>query len=102
MRFALRARVHFGWTDQEGVMRKGEGFSRDISSNGVYVYAEWHAQPQRNADIEVDITLPSFSEAHRTLHMRGKAKIMRVEPTATGEHYGGFVAVVDSYVLQGE
>jgi hypothetical protein len=83
-------------------MHKGEGFSRDIGSHGVYVCAEWRAQLQRGVDIDVDILLPSFSEAHRTLHMSGRAKVIRVEPTATDEHSGGFVAESDSYVLQEE
>ena len=83
-------------------MHEGEGFSRDISSHGVYVCIEWRAQPQRDVDIDVHILLPSFSEAHRTLHMSGRAKVIRVEPTAIDEHSGGFVAQSDSYVLQGE
>jgi hypothetical protein len=102
MRFALSAPVHFAWTDRDGVMHKGEGFSRDMSSHGVYVFAEWHAQPQRGLDIDIDVLLPWFSGAHRTLHFSGRAKVIRVEPTATDEHSGGFVAESHSYVLQEE
>jgi hypothetical protein len=100
IRFGLRATVHFSWTDRDGVMHKGDGFSRDISSHGVYVYAEWRAQPQRDADIEVDILLHSFSEDERVLHMSGRAKVVRVEPSATDEHSGGFVAESDSFVFK--
>jgi hypothetical protein len=99
IRFGLRAPVHFSWADRDGV-HKGDGFSRDISSHGVYVYAEWRAQPERDADIEVDIVLHSFSEAQRALHMSGRAKIIRVEPSATDEHSGGFVAESDSFVFK--
>jgi hypothetical protein len=102
MRFALRAPVHFAWTDRDGVMHKGEGFSRDMSSHGVYVCAEWCAQPQRGLDIDIDVLLPSFSGSHRILHVTGRAKVNRVEPTATHEHSGGFVAESHSYVLQEE
>jgi hypothetical protein len=70
-------------------MHKGEGFSRDIGSHGVYVCAEWRAQLQRDVDIDVDILLPAFSKAQRVLHMSGRAKIIRVEPTATDEHSRG-------------
>ena len=31
-------------------MHKGDRFSRDISSHGVYVYAEWRTQRQRDAE----------------------------------------------------
>jgi hypothetical protein len=102
MRFGLRARVHFEWTDRDGVMHKGDGFTRDITSHGVYVSAEWRAQPQADDDIDVDILLPSLREAHPTLHMHGRSKVIRVEPTATDEHSGGFVAASNSYVLQEE
>lgn len=100
IRFGLRAPVHFSWTDRDGVMHRGDGFSRDISSHGVYVYAEWRIQPQRDADIEVDILLHSFSEDQPTLHMSGRAKVIRVEPSATDEYSGGFVAESDSFVFK--
>jgi hypothetical protein len=100
IRFGLHAPVHFSWTDRDGVIHKGEGFSRDISSHGVYVYAEWHVQPQSDTAIEVDILLHSFSETVRTAHMSGSAKIIRVEPSATDEHTGGFVAASDSFAFK--
>jgi hypothetical protein len=65
----------------------------------VYVYAEWRIQPQSDAIIDVDILLHSFSEAQRTLHMSGRAKVVRVEPSAIDEHSGGFVAESDSFVF---
>jgi hypothetical protein len=100
IRFGLRAPVHFSWTDRSGAIHKGDGFSRDISSHGVYVYAEWHVQPQSDADIKVDILLHSSSEAQRSVHMSGEAKVIRVEPSATDEHSGGFVAASDSFVVK--
>ena len=80
-------------------MHKGDGFSRDISSHGVYVYVEWRAQPQRNADIDIDILFNSFS-GNRRLHMRGRARVVRVEPKPIDEGSGGFVAQSDSYAFQ--
>jgi hypothetical protein len=82
------------------MIHKGEGFSRDISSHGVYVYADWHIQPQSDANIQVDILLHSFSETMRTAQMSGSAKIIRVEPSATDEHTGGFVAASDSFAFK--
>jgi hypothetical protein len=100
IRFGLHAPVHFLWIDRDGVIHKGEGFSRDISSHGVYVYAEWHVQPQSDADIKIDISLHSFSETDRAVHMSGSAKVIRVEPSATDEHSGGFVAASDSFAFK--
>ena len=100
IRFGLRAPVHFSWVDRDGVMHRGDGFSRDISSHGVYIYAEWRTPPERDADIDVDILLHSFSEDQRTLHMSGRAKVIRVEPSATDEYSGGFVAESDSFAFK--
>jgi hypothetical protein len=100
IRFGLHAPVHFSWIDRDGVIHTGEGFSRDISSHGVYVYAEWHVQPQNDADIKIDISLHSFSETERAVHMSGNAKVVRVEPSATDEHSGGFVASSDSFAFK--
>ncbi len=82
------------------MIHKGEGLSRDISSHGVYVYADWNVQPQSDADIQVDISLHSFSDTERTVHMSGSAKVIRVEPSATDEHSGGFVAASDSFAFR--
>lgn len=84
------------------MIHKGEGFSRDISSHGVYVYAEWDVRPQSDAEIDVDILLNSFSETRRTVHMGGSAKVVRVEPSATDEHSGGVVAASDSFAFKEE
>ena len=98
IRFALRARAHFRWENPDGSSLKGQGFTRDISSHAAYVYTEF--RPPANTEVYIDIILPSVLEAHGTLRMRAKAKIVRVEPSATDEHSGGFVAQSDSYELR--
>ena len=65
----------------------------------MYVYAEWDVQPESDADIKVDISLNSFSETKRTVHMSGSAKVIRVEPSATDEHSGGVVAASDFFAF---
>ena len=78
-------------------MHKEQGFTRDISSHGVYIFAEW--RPPTDVDIHVDILLPSLLGYLGTLSMSGEAKVVRVEPTATDEQSGGFVAAGESYIL---
>jgi len=79
------------------MVEKGQGFTRDISSRGVYVYAE--SQPPIDAEIQIDVDLPPLLEADSTLRMSGDAKVIRVEATAIDEHCEGFVAEAKSYVL---
>jgi len=97
IRFNLRAPVNFSWTDSAGAVHYGEGVTRDISSHGVYVRAEW--RPPEEAHIHVDISLPSLLETNKTLVMTGKAKVVRVEVPIPDENSGGFVAQSGSFLL---
>jgi hypothetical protein len=98
IRFALRAPAHFRWENPDGSPLEGQGFTRDISSHGAYVYAE--VRPPVNTQVHIDITLPSVLDAHGSLRMSATAKIIRVEPSATEQQAGGFVAQSDSYELR--
>ena len=102
IRFGLRAHVFFAWTDRDGVPHKGQGFTRDISSHGVYIHAEGRAPMERDTEIDINILLPSSFDTHRTLHMSGRAKVIRVEAAANDKYSGGFVAESESYVLLDE
>jgi hypothetical protein len=96
IRFSLRAPVHFWWKNRDGVVQRGDGFTRDISFRA-YVYTG--SQPPTDAEIDIDVVLPSLSEERSSPHMSGKAKVIRVEGSKTGEHFGGFVAEAESYTL---
>jgi hypothetical protein len=98
IRFAFRAPAHFRWENPDGSLLDGQGFTRDISSHGAYVYAE--IRPPVNSEVHIEIILPSVLEVHGTLRLSAKAKIIRVEPSATDEQAGGFVAQSDSYELR--
>jgi hypothetical protein len=97
IRFALRAPVHFRWKDRDGIAHKGQGFTRDISSQGVYIYAE--SQPPCEANIHIDVLFSSLLEAHSPVQMSAGAKVIRVEPISIDERIGGFVAVSSTFTL---
>lgn len=97
IRFALRAPVHFRWKDKDGIAHKGQGFTRDISSQGVFIYAE--LQPPPDAKIHIDILFSSLLEAHSPVQMSASAKVVRVEPISIDERTGGFVAVSSTFTL---
>jgi len=98
MRFAIRAPAHFRWENPEGLTFTGQGFTRDISSQGAYVYAE--VPPPAESEVHIEIQLPSFMESERALRMRAKAKVIRVEPNEIDQHAGGFVAQSSFYELR--
>lgn len=98
IRFALRAAAHFRWENPEGLTFTGQGFTRDISSQGAYVYAE--EPPPAQTDVHIEILLPSVMESQGALFMRAKAKIIRVEPNDIDQRTEGFVAYSNSYELR--
>ncbi len=97
IRFALRAPVHFRWKDRDGIVHRGQGFTRDISSQGVYIYAE--SQPPPDTNIHIDVLFSSLLEARSPVQMSAGAKVIRVEPISIDERTGGFVAVSSSFIL---
>ncbi len=81
-RYGLRARVDFRWKDREKIYRQGEGFTRDISLTGMFVYADSHPPPR--ADIRVEVFFSPLSEGVSALQMSAKAHVLRVDPPTTG------------------
>ena|SRR5712691_3327623 len=80
-RYGLRALVDFDWTDTEGVPHRGQGFTRDISPKGMFIYSD--SQPPAKADIRVEVALHSIAKAVTNLWMGAEALVIRVE-RATG------------------
>jgi hypothetical protein len=94
-RFVLRASTHFRWENPEGLTFTGQGFTRDISSEGAYVYAE--VLPPGETEVHIEILLPPHTESSGALRMRARARVIRVEPNEIAQHTRGFVAHSNSY-----
>lgn len=97
MRYGLQARVDFTWKDQEGIHHQGEGFTRDISPTGMFVYSDAH--PPADVDIHVEVFLPPLVEGESALRMSAKARVLRVDLATPGEPQAGFAAVSKTFVL---
>lgn len=96
-RYGIRAPVDFRWTDNTGVVLYGRGFTRDISSKGVFVHAD--LQPPAMADIQIEVLFVSLTELGSRLRMKARAQVVRVEPHTTDETGGGFAVFNRSYEL---
>ena len=96
-RFNLRLPVRFGYQDQAEVAHKGDGFTRDISLQGVYVYSE--SLPPADSEIDLDIYFTSLLEADKNVRWMAKAKVIRLEPSAIDERTGGFASVTGYLTL---
>ena len=90
-RYQLRVPVLFHWSDALGRKHQGAGFSRDLSTAGLFVNSDYPPPP--GTDIEIEILLPSLeSDAADGLRLRAHGTVRRAisatEPT-------GFAASAD-------
>ena len=76
-RFRLRLAVVFSWRDEHGIVQGSEGWSRDLSSRGIYVRAE--TVPPVGAAVEMNVFLPEPGYQIRAaeLHAKGQSGARR-------------------------
>ena len=84
VRFELHMPVICRWKDQLGSQHEIGGFSRDISTAGLYVLSS--APPPDGTDVGVEVLLPALGGAFRGLQLQSKGVVVRVEQAeaATG------------------
>jgi hypothetical protein len=89
VRYKLCLPVVFKWTDDNGLERQEAGFTRDISTGGLYVSCP--KCPPINTTLLLEIVLPSKGEAlSGGLRLGATATIVRL---ATKIEEKGFAAV---------
>jgi len=81
--------VTFTWEEPQGSICREEGFTRDISVRGVYIYAT--TCPPPDAVVQVDIILPQMSRRQGSM-VRGKLRTLRVEQDPWPDKRNGFSA----------
>jgi hypothetical protein len=88
-RYKLCLPLVFKWTDESGTHMQEAGFTRDISTRGLYVSCV--KCPPINATLLLQIVLPSKAEARsRGLRLDATVQVVRV---ATEIEEKGFAAV---------
>lgn len=98
-RHLLSLLANFQWTDEQGVERAAEGFTRDICSKGIFIYADSALVPKTDLRLEVSLS----SGGNSGVRIRASALILRVEPPMSPERQGGFATLIKSYeLLRGE
>jgi hypothetical protein len=86
-RYGVRALVDFEWMD-EGVLRRGQGLTRDISSKGMFIYSD--SEPPTKADLQVKVSIGSVAEGFTNVQLRANALVVRLEPSSIPEIQHGF------------
>jgi len=79
------------------VLHGKNGFTRDISLQGIYVYTE--SLPPNGAEINLVVYFTSLLEADRNVKWVAKAKVIRLELGSVAECYGGFSSVTENFTL---
>lgn len=82
VRYALEARVVFSWTDEQGALQKGIGWTRDISPKGVYVVAS--GCPPRSAAVALSVQLQASDQQSRALSLETQGRVLRVDHRREG------------------
>ena len=95
-RYGVKALVDFKWI-VEGVIRRGKGVTRDISSKGMFIRSD--TKPPAKADLELEVFFRDFSDIPTNLQMRVTALVIRVEPETFPGPLQGFAVLNKRYEL---
>src|SRR5579864_5192118 len=76
-RYRLRASVAFSWANTDGNTMRGEGYTRDISPAGIYV---WTSDPLPSSTaVKLEVSLPSLNEKRNGASLRTQGRVVRSE-----------------------
>ena len=89
-RYVIASKVWFNWQTTDGRWLEGEGITRDISEDGLFVLTA--TLPTVGAPIIVMVEMPTLKMFPRPITYRGSGKVVRIEPEVGG--LCGFAAAV--------
>jgi len=76
-RYRLYLPVTLGWTDDGRVTQQHGGFTRDVSTGGVFVMCD--APPSPGTSIQFEMFLPVSSPEAPGIRVQGQAVVVRAE-----------------------
>ena len=91
VRYNLSFPVLFGWRGSADEGHQGGGFSRDLSTTGIYVACDRECPPI-DTELNVEVLVPSPASESVALKLTAHGRVIRV---ATSSEHSGFGAVVD-------
>jgi hypothetical protein len=95
-RYGVRALVDFEWVE-EGVLRRGQGLTRDISKKGMFIYSD--STPPTKTDLRVKVSFIPFARTLTKVQLRANSLVLRVEPPSPPGTDHGFAILNRSYEL---
>jgi hypothetical protein len=88
--------VVFHWKGPDNQRFQGEGATRDMSVEGVFVLTP--TCPPRNALVHLEVILP-LSDGASMAQMKAVMTVLRVDHDLTGNNRSGFSAVGKGFLL---
>ncbi len=92
----MSAAVIFQWKGPDNQRFQGEGATRDMSVDGVFVMTA--TCPPSNALVHMEVILPLSDGASRA-QMKADMTVLRVDHDVAGNHRSGFSAVGKGFLL---
>ena len=89
-RFAISLPVSLNWQVAGKLGRQERGFTRDVSTRGMFVFARTGPTRGRLLEFEIDLALDVYSPL---LQVKGEGRIVRIERPAAGSDLSGFAVV---------
>ena len=97
IRFGVRALVKFEWFDEKGNRHREQGFTRDISSKGMFIFSD--SPPPAKVDIQAEILFYCIAGADVNLDLRVNALVLRLESVSKSGAPDGFAVLNRSYSI---
>jgi len=89
--------VIFHWKGPENQRLQGEGATRDVSVEGVFVLTK--TCPPENALVQLEVILP-LSDGASKAQMKAAMRVVRVDHDAAGNSRNGFSAAGKGFSLR--
>jgi hypothetical protein len=96
LRYALSANVLFSW-EGRGPYAKGQGVTRDMSTNGLFVYSK--VLPPENASLGLEVGFPPLHKGSAPVRIKVRGRVVRVEREPAESFRNGFAVASESTSL---
>jgi hypothetical protein len=97
IRYRMKNSVIFYWKGPDDTRFQGEGFTRDMSVAGVFIFTA--TCPPANAAVRMEVFLP-FSDGASKARMKSDMVVLRVEHDIADTKRSGFSAVGKGFSLR--
>ena len=97
VRYPVMASVVFSWEEYR-IHLEGTGVTRDMSTEGVFVYSM--VLPPKNAEIDMEVAFRPLREEAQPVRMHVRGRIVRTESNTIDPVYGGFAVSSESTSLR--